>query len=107
MKAQNILPLVSVMDPDTEDFQTWANTNAHDLHGATVEAAHVMACTPGIDSVLVATFAWEDEVYADMSLQREDIQDSLNLAIDYYVENELYEFAAYAKSIIDEITKNK
>jgi hypothetical protein len=107
MKVQNILPLVSVMDPDTEDFQTWANTNAHDLHGATVEAAHVMACTPGIDSVLVATFAWEDEVYADMSLQREDIQDSLNLAIDYYVENELYEFAAYAKSIIDEITKNK
>ncbi len=98
---------MSVMDPDTEDFQTWANTNAHDLHGATVEAAHVMACTPGIDSVLVATFAWEDEVYADMSLQREDIQDSLNLAIDYYVENELYEFAAYAKSIIDEITKNK
>ena len=107
MKIENVFPLVSVLDPDTDDFQSWANSNAHDLHGATVEAAHVMACTPGMDSVLVATFMWEDEVYADMSLQRKDIEESLNLAIEFYVENELYEFAAYAKSIIDEVTKNK
>jgi len=106
MKIQNMFPLISVLDPDTEDFQSWANSNAHDLHGATVEAAHVMACTPGMDSVLVATFMWEDEIYSDMSLQRKDIKDSLSHAINYYVENELYEFAAYAKSIIDKISKN-
>ena len=58
-----------------------------------------------MDSVLVATFMWEDEIYADISLQRKDIEESLNQALGYYVDNELYEFAAYAKSIIDTIKK--
>lgn len=103
MKDKKMFPLVSVINPDDENLQSWADNNAHDLHGSIIEAAHVLACAPTVSSVLVAKFMWEDEVYADISLHRSDIKDALNHAICYYVENELYEFAAYAKSIIDEV----
>lgn len=100
-----ILPMRSVVNPDTDDFESWAKTNEHDLHGASVEAAHVLALTPSIKSVTVASFEWEDEVYADMTINRIEAVEHLNNAIEYYVESELYEFAAYAKSILDILNK--
>jgi hypothetical protein len=96
-------PLISSVDPNDEDIQTWADSNAHDLHGATVEAAYIMALTPSINEITAVQFMWQDEVYADLSLKRDDIPESLHNAINYYVENELYEMAAYAKEILDKI----
>lgn len=101
-----ILPMRGVINPDTDDFQKWAKSNEHDLHGASVEAANVLALTPSIQSVTVANFEWEDEVYADLTIDREEAIEHLENAIVYYVETELYEFAAYAKSILD-ILNNK
>ena len=100
-----ILPIRSVINPDTDDFEMWAKNNEHDLHGASVEAANVLALTPSIKSVTVASFEWEDEVYADMTINRAEAIEHLNNAIDYYVETELYEFAAYAKSILNILNK--
>ena len=107
MKMTKIFPMRGVVNPDTDDFQHWAETNAHDLHGASVEAANVLALTPSIKSVTVANFEWEDEVYADMTIDRVEAIEHLHNAIHYYVETELYEFAAYAKSILDNLTIEK
>ena len=101
---KKMFPFQSSVDPDAMDFQSWADKNAHDLHGATVEASYIMALTPSLKEVIVAQFVWEDEVYADMALTREDSDHSLQEAINYYVENELYEMAAYAKEIKDKLS---
>ncbi len=102
-----MFPMRGVVNPDTDDFQQWAERNAHDLHGATVEAANVLALTPTIKTVIVANFEWEDEVYADMTIDRAEAIEHLESAINYYVETELYEFAAYAKSVMDVLNKLK
>jgi hypothetical protein len=107
MKITKMFPMRGVVNPDTDDFQKWAKNNAHDLHGASVEAANVLALTPSIKSITVANFEWEDEVYADMTFDREEAIEHLENAIVYYVETELYEFAAYAKSVLDVLKPNQ
>lgn len=102
-----MFPMRGVVNPDTDDFQTWAENNAHDLHGASVEAAHILALTPSIKSITIANFEWEDEVYADITIDHDEAIEHLESAINYYVETELYEFAAYAKSVMDVLNKLK
>lgn len=103
---KTIVPIHAIIDPDTEDMQSWAEINAHDLHGVSVEAAHVMSSSLLIDEVVLVHFMWDDEVYADLFIKRNDIIEAVENAMDYYVSIEFYEQAAYVKSIIDKLKEN-
>lgn len=100
-------PLRSTINPDCEDLQSWADANAHDFHGASVEACHLMAITNHLDNVIVVEFMWEDEVYADIVLNRSDADEALSNAEAYYVSYENYELASYVKSIRVKLNKSK
>lgn len=99
------LPYKAVLDPNTDDLQEWADTpyNASCLHGATVAAARLMGLDKSLKQVMVVKFTWEDEVYADLTLSRADAAEAVQLAIDYYVEREEYEFAALSKECLDKL----
>jgi energy-converting hydrogenase A subunit M len=99
------IPFKTVLDPDNDNLQAWADEpqNSCLIHDASVEAARMMCLDKKLDSVMIIKFAWEDEVYADLSLTRKDAPEAVELAINYYVNCEEYEAAAYAKKWADTI----
>lgn len=99
------IPFITALDPDNDDLQSWADEpqNSSLLHGASVEAARMMCLDEKLKSVMVVKFAWQDEVYADLTLTRKDAFEAVEHAINYYVNREEYESAAYAKKLSDTI----
>jgi len=103
---KTLIPIRATIGPETEDMQSWAELHAHDLHGVSVEAAHIMTLSTLINEVIIVHFTWEDEVYADLKLKRSDAVESVENAMNYYASIEFYEQAAYAKNIIDKLKAN-
>jgi len=104
MERLQKIPHISVIDPERfEELQEWANqpNNEMILHNAAVEALRKMVENTRLESVVLVKFAWEDEVYAELSLGRGEVQEAAELSIEYYVEQEAYEAAAYSKVWLD------
>lgn len=103
---KKLIPIYATVDPDMEDMQSWAEENAHELHGVSVDAAYIMATTSLVDEVIIIHFAWEDEVYADLVLKRDECAEAVENALEYYVSIEFFEQAAYARDILNKLKTN-
>jgi hypothetical protein len=50
-------------------------------------------------------FSWDNEIYSKIYMKRQDIPKAMDKAIEYFVNNELYEYAQMAKNAKDSMDK--
>ena len=94
------LPLSITVSPSDEDIMEWSKENETLLHKASVHAIINIAMNPELDEAVIFNFYEKgDHVpFAEITVLREDAVESLHLAEQYFVSQEMYEEAAWVKN---------
>jgi hypothetical protein len=102
-------PLRIHIEQDADILVEWSKQNENVLHETSMYAAEKMLSNLTIDEIVVIEF-YEDAksryAFADITMHREDIPDSLQLAQYFFVEQEEYELALKTKNLQDLMNKN-
>lgn len=92
---------------DPNNLEEWLLSNKVEVYKKSIEAANDLVTDNTITQKLMVEFSWEDEIYAKIYMKRSDVPNAMQKAIEYFVENELYEEAQIAKNINDQFYSKK
>jgi hypothetical protein len=92
---------------DPNNLEEWLLSNKVEVYKKSIEAANDLVADNTITQKLMVEFSWEDEIYAKIYMKRSDVPNAMQKAIEYFVENELYEEAQIAKNINDKFYSKK
>jgi hypothetical protein len=90
------------VDPDY--LEQWLINNPEKVYKRSVETAISMSKNKN-ESESFMEFSWDNEIYSKIYMKRKDIPKAMDKAIEYFVNNELYEYAQMAKDVKDFISK--
>jgi hypothetical protein len=99
----NTLPTRVIIERDADIIVEWSAKNEHMIHDAVLLCVQELLVNPHIEDLILIEFfesSQDDESFADVGLQREDIIESLRLAEEFYVHIEEYEKALDAKNLL-------
>lgn len=99
----NAFPTRVIIERDADLIIEWSAKNEHMIHDAVLLGVQLLLSHPHEEDLILIEFfesSLDDESFADVGLQREDIIESLRLAEKFYVNVEEYEKAADAKNLI-------
>ena len=91
------------VDPDY--LEEWLINNPEKVYKRSVETAIAMSKNENVSESFME-FSWDNEIYSKIYMKRKDIPKAMDKAIEYFVNNELYEYAQMAKNAKDCITCN-
>jgi len=97
------LPLTIVIAADPDAIVEWSESRKTLMHDLTLEGANaLMVNTEKEEQILINFYeSFGDSLpYADVSIHRDEILDSLEIALEYYVNEELFEKAVIARDLI-------
>jgi hypothetical protein len=103
------LPLSIIIDVDADKIVEWSRKKAELIHDLSLEGIKNFLDNDDKDVIVLVKFFEECEStysFADITMHREDIEESLQIAEDFYVENELYEKAAIARNLRQQMNIN-
>jgi hypothetical protein len=90
------------VDPDY--LEEWLINNPDKVYKRSVETAISMIKNKK-ESESFIEFSWDNEIYSKIYMKRQDIPKAMDKAIEYFVNNELYEYAQMAKNAKDSMDK--
>lgn len=92
-----------IIERDADLIIEWSAKNEHMIHDAVLNGVQELLSNPYVDGLILIEFfesSQDDESFADVGLQRDDILESLQLAEEFYVHVEEYEKALDAKNLL-------
>lgn len=95
------LPLAITVQANDDEIVEWSKTNEALLHKAGVTGAIQLITFPELEEVILIDFYEHNSgslPFADIAILREDIEVTMSSALNYYVENEMFEEAAWVKN---------
>lgn len=95
--------MLNEVDPDY--LEEWLINNPEKVYKRSVETAISMSKNNS-ESESFMEFSWHNEIYSKIYMKRKDIHKAMDKAIEYFVKNELYEYAQMAKNAKDSIALN-
>lgn len=103
------LPLNIVIEVDADKIVEWSREKEELIHDLSLEGVKTFIDGFEEDTVVLVKFYEEHantHSFADITMHREDIEESLQIAENFYVENELYEKAAIARNFRQQMNIN-
>ncbi len=85
-------------DVNPDNLERWLINNPDKVYKRSVETAIFLSENKDIKEEAFLEFSWENETYSKIYMKREDIPKAMDKAIEYFVENEIYEYAQLAKN---------
>lgn len=96
------LPLSVYIEADADKIVQWSREKEELIHDLALEGTNSMIINKKLNHITLVKFfssIEESRSYADISMTRDDIPESLEIAKNYYVENEKYEKAAIVMNL--------
>lgn len=96
------------IEQDADILVEWSRENENVLHETSMDATEKMLADSTIDELVVIEFYVNSNAkypFADITMHREDMAESLDLAQDYFVSTEEYELALRAKNLKELVNK--
>lgn len=91
-----------------EDLEKWFTDNREKIYGRSVETAYTLIKNKDLDQEILFEFFWEsDESYAKIYMNRKDVETAMEKALNFFVDNEMYEKAQICKDIKDDVYLEK
>ena len=88
------LPLEIIMDADVDKIVEWADENQAVMHRSTMTAVSVMLLDETLEDISVICFYRDKrsvKPFAEIIMHREDVAESLQIALNFFVQGEMYE----------------
>ena len=96
------------LEKDAEILVEWSREHENILHETSMDAIEQMLIDPTIEELVVIEF-YQSQIskypFADITMHREDINESLELAQEFFVSTEEYELALRAKNLKELVNK--
>jgi hypothetical protein len=88
---------------DREELQDFIENEKDSMYEMIVSSIDVAYSLNADVANVVVFYVEEEDVYIDMISEREEWKKSLELALNYYVESEMYEKCVKIKKLIDRL----
>ena len=100
-----MIEMINKVNPD--HLEDWLIRNPDKVYVRSVETALKLMESENLLESAFLEFYWDNEIYSKLYMKKSDIPTAMDKAIEYFVDNELYEYAVKAKKAKDlfEISK--
>jgi len=102
---EKIIEMNNKVNPD--ELENWLINNPDKVYKRSVETAIFLSENKDIKEEAFLEFSWDNETYSKIYMKREDIPKAMDKAIEYFIENEIYEYAQMAKNAKETFQNNK
>ena len=91
---------------EPENLENWVTENREAIHRMSLDTTKEMAQSKsGDETFKLMEFEWKDEVYAKIYIHKDDLQEALENAEIFFVEEEMFEEACEARDLVKDFTK--
>jgi hypothetical protein len=94
-----MIEMKNKVNPD--HLENWLIRNPEKVYIRSVETALKLIESKDLFESEFLEFYWEDKIYSKLYIKKSDISTAMDKAIEYFVNNELYEYAVKAKKAKD------
>lgn len=84
-----------------EDLEQWFTTNRERVYERSIETASLLVKNLHLEQEILFEFYWDDNVYAKIYMNKKDVKTAMEKALNFFVEQEMYEKAQACKDIKD------
>ena len=84
-----------------EDLEHWFTNNRSKVYERSVETASLLVKNLHLEQEILFEFYWDDNVYAKIYMNKKDVKTAMEKALNFFVEQEMYEKAQACKDIKD------
>jgi len=94
-----MIEMINKVNPD--HLEDWLIRNPEKVYVRSVETALKLVESEDLLESEFLEFYWGDKVYSKLYMKKSDVPTAMDKAIEYFVKNELYEYAVKAKKAKD------
>jgi hypothetical protein len=85
---------------DPSQLEEWLIYNKEIVYKATVDSSLDLVLGENLEEPFLS-FEWNKKTYAKLSIRIEDVPEAIEKSINFFVREELYEYAGKAKEVLN------
>lgn len=86
-----------------EDLEKWFTNNRETVYSRSLEAAKELAQSPEREEEILFEFYWDEKIYSKIFMARKDIKTAMSKALNFFIEEEMFEKAQEIKDLTDNL----
>lgn len=95
----NIKNILITKNLDPSQLEEWLVHNKEIVYKATIDSSLDLVLSENLEEPFLS-FEWNKETYAKLSIRIEDVPEVIKKSINFFVREELYEYAGKAKEVL-------